>query len=77
MAYARSKGYDVSGSASLSKYTDAGQISSWALNSIKWAVAEGLITGTSETTVSPVSTATRAQAAVIFKNFVEKHEAKK
>ena len=75
-AYARSKGYDVSASAGLGKYTDAGQISSWATNAIKWAVAEGLISGTSETTVSPKTSATRAQAAVIFKKFVEVYVAK-
>ena len=75
-AYAKSKGYDVSASAGLGKYTDAGQISNWATNAIKWAVAEGLISGTSETTISPKMSATRSQAAVIFKNFVEIYVAK-
>ena len=75
-AYTKSKGYDVSASAGLGKYTDAGQISNWATNAIKWAVAEGLISGTSETTISPKMSATRAQAAVIFKNFVEIYVAK-
>lgn len=69
-AYARSKGYDVSACAELAKYADAGQISQWAAGAIGWAVAEGLISGTSETTVSPKTGTTRAQAAVIFKNFV-------
>ena len=76
LAYARSEGYDVSASTDLEKYTDAGQISSWAVNAIKWAVAEGLISGTSETTVSPQMSATRAQAAVIFRKFIEIYAAK-
>ncbi|MBQ7499468.1 MAG: S-layer homology domain-containing protein [Clostridia bacterium] len=71
MAYARSKGCDTSASVGLDKYTDAGQISSWAVNAIKWAVAEGLITGTGKTTVSPKMCATRAQTAVIINSFLE------
>ena len=70
-AYAEYMKYDTSTIAELDKYTDTDEISSWAVTAIKWAVAEGLISGTSETTVSPKSGATRAQAAVIFKNFVE------
>ena len=75
-AYAKSKGYDVSASAELGKYADAGQISSWAENAVSWAVAEGLISGTSASSVSPKINATRAQAAVIFRNFVEVYAAK-
>lgn len=71
LAYARFKGYDVSASVPLDGYADAGSISGWALDAMRWAVAEGLITGTSADTLSPKKEATRAQAAVIFKNFVE------
>ena len=76
LAFAKSKGYDTTASIDLDKYTDASRISSWAVSAVKWAVAEGLISGTSETTVSPKMSATRAQAAVIFKNFVEIYVAK-
>lgn len=69
--YARLTGQDVSARADLSGYTDAGRISGYALESVRWACAEGLITGTSSTTLSPSGTATRAQAAVIFQNFCE------
>ena len=75
-AYAKSKGYDVSASADLGKYTDAKQISGWAANAVRWAVAEGLISGTSDTALSPKTNATRAQAAVILKNFIEIYAAK-
>ena len=75
-AYASSKGGDLSAGADLKKYTDAGQISAWAVNAVKWAVAEKLISGTSDSTLSPKTNATRAQAAVIFKSFVEKYIAK-
>ncbi|MBQ7160371.1 MAG: S-layer homology domain-containing protein [Clostridia bacterium] len=71
-AYSISRGFDTSKRDDLKRFADKGQISKWAVTAIKWAVAEGLISGTSETTVSPKTSATRAQAAVIFKNYVEK-----
>ena len=69
--YSEKKGRDVTGTADLSKYTDEAQISAWAKNAVSWAVASGLISGTSATTVSPKSTATRAQVALIVMNYVE------
>ena len=36
-----------------------------------WAVAEGLIQGISETTLSPRGTTTRAQAATILVRYLE------
>ena len=73
-AYSKFIGDDTSKAAELDKYTDADQISGWAVNAVKWAVAEGLISGTSETTLSPKMSATRAQAAVIFMNFENNHK---
>ena len=63
-------GYDTSASAGVGKYSDVDQISSWAVKALKWAVAEKLVTGTSETTLEPKSTATRAQTAVIIIAFL-------
>ncbi|MBQ7500771.1 MAG: S-layer homology domain-containing protein [Clostridia bacterium] len=75
-AYSKSMGYDVSATVDLNKYTDAKDISSWAVTAVKWAVAEGLISGMTDTTIGPKGSATRAQAAVIFKNYVEIYSAK-
>ena len=50
---------------------DVGSISGYALESMRWAKSVGLINGTSPTTLSPASTTTRAQAAVIFRSFCE------
>ena len=69
--YAVKKGHDTSAAADLAAYTDEGSISSWALNAMKWANAEGLITGRTATTLSPGGTATRAEAATILMRFVE------
>jgi len=76
-AYSRSKSYDVTASSDLDKYTDAGEISSWAVGAIKWAVAKGLISGTSETTLSPKGVATRAQIALIVMKYVEQQSGKR
>ena len=53
-------------SADLSAFTDAGQISSYAVDAMSWAYADKLISGVTDTTLSPQSTATRAQLAMIL-----------
>ncbi len=65
------KKYNVSAAASLSGYSDANQISSYALDAMKWAVAKGYISGTSSTSLSPQAVATRAQVSEIFVKFIE------
>lgn len=69
--YAQYKGYDTSASNSLNGYTDVGGVSSWALTAMQWANAEGLINGTSGTTLSPTNGATRAEVAQILMRFCE------
>ncbi|WP_454940702.1 choice-of-anchor I family protein [Evtepia sp.] len=64
--YAQYKQADLSASADLSGYTDAGQIANYAQAAMAWTNGTGLITGTSATTLSPKGTATRAQAATIL-----------
>ena len=56
---------------SLSQYKDADEISSYAKTAMLWANANGLITGTSATTLSPKGTATRAQAAAIMTRYIK------
>ena len=69
--YAVYKGYDVSGRADLSGYTDEETIHDWALTAMRWANSEGLITGRSTIppTLEPEATATRAEAAAILSRF--------
>jgi hypothetical protein len=68
--YAEYKGYDVSAAADLAGYSDAGSVSSWAEAAMRWASAEGLITGVTATSLSPSGNATRAQVAMILMRFV-------
>ena len=69
--YAELKCYNVSASGSLSGYTDASQISSYATTAMQWANSTGLITGKTSTTLSPKGNATRAEVATILMRFCE------
>lgn len=69
--YAQKMGYDVTGRADLTGYADLQQVSGYALEAMRWAVDNGIITGTTSTTISPKDTATRAQAAAILMRFAE------
>ena len=69
--YAGFQGYDMSAKADLSGFSDAGTVSGYAQEAIRWANAAGLVSGTSTTTISPKAGATRAQVAAILMRFCE------
>ena len=69
--YCAFKAYDTSESADISRYDDAGSVSSWAREAMSWANGAGLITGMTGTTLAPRETATRAQVAMILMRFVK------
>ncbi len=68
--YAKFCGYDVTASAEIDMFSDAGTVSSYALTAMKWASAEGLING-SGSKLDPQGSATRAQVAAILMRFCE------
>ena len=69
--YAKLKGLDTSKAADLSAYADAESISAWALEAVRWANTEGLITGRTETTLAPQGSAKRAETAAILMRYLE------
>ena len=69
--YAAYKGYDVSQLADLSRFSDSSAVSTYAADALAWANAAGLITGVTDTTLSPQGSAVRAQAATILMRFCE------
>ena len=71
--YAEYKGYDVSigENTNILSYDDFDSISEYAIVSMQWAVGSGLIKGKSESTLSPVDNATRAEVAAILHRFIE------
>ena len=68
--YAQDKGYDVSASADLSGYPDAGQVQTYAQPAMAWAVAEGIVEGM-DGNLAPAGNASRAQIATILMRFCE------
>lgn len=65
--YASYKKCDLSKTASLDKYKDKTEISDYAVKSLEWASANGIITGTTNEKLSPKDFVTRCQIAAILK----------
>ena len=68
--FARFKGYDTANDGSLEGFADSDQVSSWAEDALRWAVATGLIQG-SDGNLDPGGSATRAQMAAILHRFCD------
>ena len=69
--YAMLKGYIVNEPVDLSIYQDYEKMSSWGIDSMQWAVSQGIITGTSPNTLDPQGYATRAQTAACLMRFIQ------
>lgn len=61
--FAKYYGYDVSDGTSLSKFPDAGKISSYALDAFKWAYSKNIIGERENGMLEPTSVSSRAEAA--------------
>lgn len=53
----------------LGSFADAGQISPWALDAMRWAVGRGMINGVEGGSLLPLNHASRAQVAVVLARF--------
>ena len=67
--FAAQQGMDTTARSDLSCFDDAATVSDWAQDAVSWAHAEGLLAGTSATTLSPQGEATRAQLAAMLVRF--------
>lgn len=56
---------------SLSGYTDQGQVDDYASIPMQWCVGNGIINGTSNTTLTPRGTAQRYQAAIMLMRYCQ------
>ena len=68
--FAQSKGINTDTRGALSSFSDADQVSGYAVEAMQWAVGEGLING-SNGKLMPRDNATRAQVAAIIMRFLE------
>ena len=71
--FAKYKGYDVSvgESTNILSYTDARDVSEYAVSAMQYAVGSGLMKGKTESTINPLDNATRAEIAAILQRFIE------
>lgn len=70
--YARLQGISADALADISGYPDNGSVANYARDALAWAIANGIINGTSDGRLNPEGTATRAQFAVIMYRFDQK-----
>ncbi|WP_271754514.1 S-layer homology domain-containing protein [Cohnella sp. JJ-181] len=71
VAYAQGSAAAASAEASLAGFKDQAAIGSWARASVAQAVDAGIITGMTSDTFAPSAKASRAQAAVMLKRFMQ------
>ena len=69
--YTDLKGYDMKPSGDLDDFNDGGKTSDWAVESMEWAIGSGVINGKGSGILDPLGTATRAEVAQMFMNFLE------
>ena len=67
--YAQLMGYSLSGGTPLTAYPDSTAVSNYAQAALSWAVGNGIVNGTTNGTLNPGGTATRAQFATILQRF--------
>lgn len=69
--YANYMGIDTKTDATLDAYTDNKNVSTWAKDSMRWAVGVGIISGKDNRTLDPKGKATRSEVATILMRFIE------
>ena len=68
--YADAMGALSQAEGNLNAFTDKDSVESYAVVPMTWAVGRGIITGTTDTTLSPQNHATRAQVAVMLHRYL-------
>ena len=69
--FAAYKGLNTSKAGSLHAFADSSEVSEYALDGLKWCVAEGLINGRTAITLVPGGIATRAEVATIITKYLQ------
>lgn len=69
--YAKFQGKDISKNTSLDTFKDGNQVSTYAVEALEWAAAEGIVTGKTGGVIDPQAGATRAETATMLMRFCE------
>lgn len=67
--WTKNNGYDVSASVDISKFTDHGDIDTWAAEGVSWGAAVGLIYGYDDGSFGPKLSIQRAELATIMMRY--------
>ena len=71
--YARFKGLETpTEGMAIGNYADGAQVSPWARDAMRWALAEGFVSGKDGGRLDPKGCATRAEAAAMLMRFLER-----
>jgi hypothetical protein len=73
-SYAQKNGANPAATGDLTGFRDAGQVSAWASDAMRWAIGAGLISGKGNGTLDPTGTATRAEIAAILMRFSQNNK---
>jgi len=69
--FAQFRGYNTDApSGQLNRFTDRGQIATWANTAMNWAVYTGVMSGRPNNIIAPTDNLTRAEAAQLMMNFL-------
>lgn len=69
--YAQLKGYDIAAEGNISSFSDVENVSAYAVNPMRWAAGNRLISGIGDNMLAPGEMSTRAQTAAILTRFCE------
>jgi len=69
--FAKYKNMDTTKSGELTAFTDADEVSAYALDALRWGVGSGLFTGDEKKQLTPGASLTRAQTAALLMRFAK------
>ena len=70
--YAQFYGYDLTvNETAIDGFADKDKVSAWAVNSIKWAVTQGIISGKTGNLLDPLGNGTRAECAQMIMKLIK------
>lgn len=69
--YAQYKGYDTTITGDVSVFSDGGEVSSYAVDAVNWAIGVGLFNGVGNNMFAPTDGALRSQTATVLMRFCE------
>ncbi len=71
--YSKYKGENVDVQGDVSAFVDFNNTSDYAVDAMKWAVGTVIVKGTTDTTLAPKETSTRAQVATLILRYTERY----